>query len=196
MERFSNLTKVPNEPAAKLMALANMKLQTQLEAPASAPIDAVLSELANRDAGLDLLRVMAAILPARERIWWSCLAARDIVGTEPENETKCLKAAETWVFRPTDEHREDAIMSLEQADPDDLTVHCAMGVMYCDGKLGLGDLAQMDAPPGAGQIVAFAMNVEALAHNKDIWDAHLDVLVDRALDIARGGSGKGTKGVG
>lgn len=194
MERFSNLSKIPNEPAAKLLALANMKLATPIDAPASASIEAVLSELADRDAGLDLLRLMSAALPARERIWWSCLAARDIVGPDPEHETKCLKAAEAWVFRPTDENREEAIVSLEQANSEDLTVHCAMGVMYCDGMLGLGDLAEIEAPQGAGAIVAFAMNVEALAHNKDKWHAHMEVLVDRALDIARGGSGKGSKG--
>ena len=194
-EKFSNLTKVPKEPAAKLLALNNMKLEAVLAAPASAPVDVVLNELAGiEDSGLDMLRLMASILPSRQRVWWSCLAARDIVGPGPENETRALRAAEAWVFRPTEENRNEAIASLEHTDVHDLTVNCAMGVMYCDDSLGTGEMAQFAAPPGAAALSAFAMNVEALASKKDTWDEHLAVLIDRALDIARGGSGKAAKG--
>ncbi len=44
-ERFADLTKLPRQPAARLLALANAKLQTPLESPASAPVEAVLAEL-------------------------------------------------------------------------------------------------------------------------------------------------------
>jgi hypothetical protein len=196
-EKFSNLTKIPKEPAAKLLALNNMKLEAVLAAPASAPVDVVLSELSGiEDSGIDMLRVLASILPPRERVWWSCLAARDIVGPGTEKETRSLKAAEAWVFRPSEESRNEAIASLEHADMNDLTVHCAMGVMYCDDTLGTGEMAQFASPPGAGAIAAFAMNVEALAFQKDIWDEHLNTVIDRALDIARGGNGKPGKGTG
>jgi len=193
-DRFSNLTKVPNEPAAKLLAQHNLSLDTVLTAPASASIETVLNELAKtEDAGMDMLQLMAAILPVRERVWWSCLAARDIVGDGPENETRCLTHSEAWVFRPTEENRELAITSIEHADMDDVTVHCATGVQYCNDTLGTGDLAQMPAPPGGGAIAALVMNLESLATKKDIWDEHLQVLIDRALDIARGGNGKSGK---
>lgn len=194
-ERFSNLTKVPKEPAAKLLALNNMKLDAVLAAPASATIEAVLVELSGiKDSGIDMLRLFASILPARERVWWSCLAARDIVGPGPENETRALRASEAWVFRPNEENRNEAIASLEHPEVHDLTVNCAMGVMYCDESLGTGEMAQFAAPPGASAICAFAMNVEALVAKKDVWDEHLEILIDRALDIARGGSGKVAKG--
>ena len=189
-DRFSNLTKVPQDPAAKLLALANLDLETKLDAPPSAPVDVVLQELERKEAGLDILRVLASALPVRERVWWSCLAARDIVGPGPENETQCLRAAEAWVFRPTEANREEAVKSMEHVDPKDVTSHCAMGVMYCDDTLGTGELEQYPAPQGVGALVAFAMNMESLVFNKEIWDEHLQVLIDRALNIARGGSGK------
>jgi hypothetical protein len=190
-DRFSNLTKVPDEPAAKLLAQHNLTLDTVLTSPASASIETVLKELAAaEDGGLDILQLLAAALPVRERVWWACLAARDIVGEGPENETRCLMHSEAWVFRPTEENREQAIISLEHADMDDVTVHCATGVQYCDDTLGPGDMAQLPAPPGGAAIAAFAMNLESLAFNKDNWDDHLEVLIDRALDIARGGNGK------
>lgn len=194
-ERFSKLTKVPNEPAAKLLAKNNITLDAVLTAPASAPVEAVLKELSQiEDNGLDMLKLIACILPARERVWWSCLAARDIVGPGAENETRPLRAAEAWVFRPSDDTRDEAIASLEHADMNDLTVNCAMGVMYCDDTLGPGEMAQHAAPPGAAAISAFAMNLESLVSRKHIWDEHLAVLIDRGLDIARGGNGKPAKG--
>lgn len=194
-DKFGNLTKLPGEPAAKLLAMNNIKLDAELTAPASASIEAVLDELSGvEDSGLDMLRLLATVLPPRERVWWSCLAARDIVGQGPGKETRPLKAAEAWVFRPTKENREEAVASLEHADTDDLTVNCAMGVMYCDDTLGPGEMAQFSAPPGAGAIAAFAMNVESLVSRKDIWDDHMNTLIDRALDIARGGNGKLGKG--
>ena len=45
-ERFHDLTKVPKQPAAKLLARAGMKLQIPIDAPASALPEVVLSELA------------------------------------------------------------------------------------------------------------------------------------------------------
>lgn len=194
-DRFGNLSKIPKEPAAKLLALNNMQLKTVLKAPASAPVEVVLEELfATENSGLDLLSLMSAILPARERVWWSCLAARDIVGPGPEKETRALRASEAWVFKPSKENREEAIASLEHATSKDVTAHCATGVLYCDDTLGLGEMAKYPAPPGAGAISAFAMNLESLVAHKDNWDEHLNMLVERALDIARGGSGKIGKG--
>ncbi len=188
--RFSKLTKIPTEPAAKLLAQGNIKLDTRLEAPASAPVEAVLTELDAKNANVDLLRLLSIALPPRERVWWACLAARDIVGTGVENETPSLQAAEAWVFRPSDENREAAIDSMEHADGDDVTVNCAMAVMYCDGMLGTGDMAQTPAPPGASSIAAFAMNVEAISTRSEDFDTYIQEVIDRAVDIGRGGNGK------
>ncbi|SHH01345.1 hypothetical protein SAMN05443551_1306 [Marivita hallyeonensis] len=192
--RFANLTKVPNEPAAKFLAKSNLTLDTKVTAPTSAPVDVVLKELAEAEkSDIDMLRLLAAILPVRERVWWACLAARDIIGPGVESETPSVRAAEAWVFRPTDENREAAIVSLDQATVKDLTRHCAMAVAYCDDTLGPGEMAEFPAPPGASALAAFSMNLEALVAHRADWDGHLHILIDRALDIARGGNGKGEK---
>ena len=192
-DRFSKLKKISPEPAAKLLALSELELETKLTSPVSATVETVLNELNEQGAGLDIVRLMAASLPTRERVWWSCLAARDIVGAGFENETPCLRTAEAWVFRPSDETREAVLHAMQHVPPKDKTVYCAMGVMYSDDTLGPGELAQFPAPPGGCAIAAFAMNVEALAFRKDIWDQHMQTVIDRALDIARGGNGKGGK---
>ena len=188
-DRFAGLKKMPRQPAARLLAMANARLETRLTAPASAPVELVLAELADRGAVVDILRLLSVALPPRERIWWSCLAGRDTLepGEEPPPP---LLAAEAWVFRPTEENRAAAQAALEIADIDDDTVHCATGVLYCDGTLGPGTLAEHPAPPGAGELAAFAMNLIALGTRPEAFDIMSDLLVDRALDIARGGSGR------
>ena len=187
--RFSGLKKVPRQPAARLLALANARLETPVAAPASAPVETVLAELETKEALVDMLRLLSVALPARERVWWSCLAARDVIGPDAEPSPP-LKAAEAWVFKPTDEARAAVQAALQLAEPDDDTVHCATGVLYCDGTLGPGALAEHAAPPGAGELCAFAMNVIALGRHPDDFAAFGQLLVERALDIARGGSGR------
>lgn len=189
-ERFDNLLKISDAPAAKQLAEANVVLRTRLESPASAPPCVVLAELERKEAWIDMLHLLGVLLPPRERVWWACLAARDYIGPKSKNDPLSLTASEAWVFKPDEEHREAARQSLDNAYVDDETVHCATAVLYADGTLGPGDLAEYPAPAGAAETSAFAMNVVALGELSDRFDAHVQILVDRALDIARGGNGK------
>lgn len=188
--RFEKLTKLRPEPAAKQLALANIMLKTQLTSPASAPPETVLAELADKKAWQDVLLLMSVLLPPRERVWWACLAARDYIGKKSDNDPLPLLTSEAWVFQPTDENREAARQSLDNAYIDDDTVHCATAVLYSDGTLGPGDLAQYPAPAGASEWSAYAMNVVALGELSDKFEIHTQLLIDRALDIARGGNGR------
>jgi hypothetical protein len=56
--------------------------------------------------------------------------------------------------------------------------------------LGTGDLAEHAAPPGAAEAAAFGMNLLALKAADDGYVAAANRLIDRALDIARGGNGR------
>jgi hypothetical protein len=189
-ERFKDLVKISDAPAAKQLAAANVVLRTRLEAPASAPPEVVLAELEQKQAWIDMLHLLAVLLPPRERVWWACLAARDYIGPKSKDDPLSLTASEAWVFKPDEDHREAARQSLDNAYVDDETVHCATAVLYADGTLGPGDLSEYPAPAGAAETSAFAMNVVALGELSDKFDMHVQVLIDRALDIARGGNGK------
>src|SRR5690606_28163821 len=138
--------KIPREPALRLLALANAKLSVPVSAPAAASVETVFAELDAAGANIDILRLISVVLPARECIWWACLAAEDLLeGREP---TRALAAAQAWVFKPTDENREAARRAAETAGPEDDTDLCALAVSMCDGKIGPGELGQYDAPPG------------------------------------------------
>lgn len=185
---FDGLQKIPDQPAARLMAQAGMKLGLRLQAPASASVGAVLRELDERRALPEMLHLLSVVLPAREAVWWACLAARDLLpeaGTTPS-----VTAAEAWVFKPDAANRAAAQRAMEGADSDDDTVLCAVAAVYGDGTMGPGDLAQHPAPPGAVSASVLAMNCEAFKAQGEGWEAHALWLVARALDIARGGNGR------
>jgi uncharacterized protein DUF6931 len=150
----------------------------------------VLAELEDKGALVDLLRLLAILLPPRERVWWACMAARDYLGPRSDKDPPSLVASETWVFNPSDENRDAARNSLDHAYVDDDTVNCALAVLYADGTLGPGDLAQYPAPAGASETAAFAMNMVALGELSDKFEEHGKLLIDRALDIGRGGNGQ------
>ncbi|MEM6939703.1 MAG: hypothetical protein AAF943_07675 [Pseudomonadota bacterium] len=189
-ERFKDLTKVPKEPVAKLLSLTNTRLATRIEAPVAALADEVLTELDGKGAMIDVLRLLAIVLPPRERVWWACLAARDYVGPKSDKDPQSLAVSEEWVFKPNEENRIRARDAMDEAYIDDDTVHIAMSVLYADGTLGPADLAEFPAPAGAAETCAFAMNIVALDKNADRFNEYGQMLIDRAIDIARGGNGR------
>lgn len=189
-ERYKDLKKIPKEPAAKMLSNANVLLKTPLEAPASASAEQVLNELEQKEAWFDILTLLAVILPPRERVWWACLAARDYIGPKSPKDPLPLVASETWVFEPNDANREAARQSLDNAYVDDDTTHCANAVVFSDGTLGPGDLAKYPAPAGVAEMSALGMNLVALNKLSDKFETHTQLLIDRAVDIARGGSGR------
>ncbi len=187
--RFSGLVKIPKQPAARLLSHANAALDTELAAPASASVEVVLEELEQKGALIDMLHLLSVALPARERVWWACLAARDTL-LPGAKVPPPLAAAEAWVFKPSEENRAVAHHAIQHAAMRDETKHCAMAVQFHDGTLGPGELAQHAAPPGGAEVSAFAMNIVAIAKSGKTLEEAASVLIERALDIARGGSGR------
>lgn len=189
-EKFENLVKLPTEPVAKILARQQVLLKTPIRSAPSAQAPVVLQELFEKKAMIDLLRLMGILLPPRERVWWACLAARDYIGARSPKDPPSLTTSEAWVLEPSEENRQAARITIDDAYMDDDTVNCAWAVTYHDGTLGPGDLRQYPAPAGAAESAAFAMNMVALGHLSDKFEEHGYILIERALDIARGGNGR------
>ncbi len=185
-----SLKKIPDEPAARLLAKANVKLDVPLRAPASASVAEVLRELADQDARFDMIQLLAAALPPREAVWWACLAATDLLGRDEAAETPALRAAKAWVYNPDAETKQAARVAMDSADFDDDTVYCAMAAFYGDGTAGTGAMAEHPAPPGAVSGAVFAQNMLCMGVHGGEVNADAEHLIARALDIAGGGNGK------
>lgn len=186
-KRFEGLKKVPEQPAARLLAAANATLKTKITSPASASVETVLAELDAAEAPVDMLRLLSVSLPPRECVWWACIAGRDVIG--PDGESKCLMAAEAWVFEPTAENRERLRLVLENESSGDATAPVATAAYYAPGNLGEGQMAEIAAPIGVVSACCFGMNLKTLKVGPNP-DRCFQVTIDRALDIARGGNGK------
>ena len=193
-ERFADLRKIPRQPAARLLALANARLQSRLKSPASASVAEVLTELEATEALVDMLRLLSVALPGRERAWWACLAARDLLGPLPEKVPPTLTAAENWVRQPGEPTRVALRAALDTLESDDDVSLCATSALFADGTLGPGELSHHPAPPGASETAAFGINVMALGTRSRDFTAEATRLIDRALNIARGGNGRPAAG--
>lgn len=187
-DRFNDLKKIPEQPAARLLAHGNAKLETKLKAPASASVPVVLAELEAAEAYVDLIRLLSVSLPARECVWWSCIAGQDIVASE-QAKSACLPAAEAWVFEPTNENRVKLKTVLENESADDPAALAATAAFYAPGTMGLDDMEEHPAPPGIVSACAFGINLQTVKLGPDA-NTRFQLIIDRALDIARGGRGK------
>lgn len=187
MERFENLKKIPEQPAARLLANANAKLAVTLSTPASASVPVVLAELEKLSEYVDMIRLLSVSLPPRECVWWACIAGRDLVG--PNGKSPCLATAEAWVFEPTDDIRLRLQAVLETESSGDKAAPCATAAFYAPGNMGPGEMKDHPAPIGVVAACAFGINLQTLKLGPDP-DTRFKLVIDRALDIARGGNGK------
>ena len=190
MDRFADLHKIPALPAARLLAEGNARLSTPYDLPATATVGDLLAALDRAGGYVDMLRLMSLALPGRERAWWACLAGQDIARARGLAPPPTLAAAEAWVRRPGPPTRTALARAITAAGPDDDLVLVAICALYAQGTLGPDELATIAAPPGGSAAAAFGINVMALQVQGCPIPLAGAVLVDRALDIARGGNGK------
>ena len=188
-ERFKDMVKVPKEPVAKMLSVTNTRLKTPIDAPVAARPKTC--GRAGRQ-GCDARRAAIDAACSRQEtcVVVACLAARDIFGPKSDKDPKCLATSEAWVFDPSEDNRKRARVSMDDAYIDDPTVNIAMSVLYSDGTLGPADLSEYPAPAGAAETYSFVMNVVALDKNSDRFEEYGQMLIDRAVNIARGGNGK------
>lgn len=188
--RFEALKKLSEYPAARILAHSNVVLQTPVDAPASASVAEVLSELDAKGALIDMLQLLAHALPPREATWWACLCARDFLPDASDKLTPSLKAAEAWVLQPGEDTRTRARAAFDAASNEDETVLCAMAACFADGTLGPGEYEDYEAPPGAVGGAVFGMVLISMFDNEDEVETRGPLLLERALNISRGGNGK------
>jgi len=188
--RFAGLKKISDKTAGELISGSRMPFRTMIESPRDSDVATVLAELDGKGATVDLLALFALALPPREAVWWACLAARDLYPKDGERRSPTLEAAEAWVFKPTDESREVVQKALDKAKPADEATECATAALFAKGTMGTGDLDQHDAPPDVRELCVFGMIARSLVHEPSANPRKAEILVERALDIARGGNGR------
>jgi len=152
---------VSPDPLATLSPLMRWLLQR------TAPDDAALA-LVRPELTLDALyaawmqaaevpsaiRLIAAVLPPRESVWWAWISARHATqmpgGTAPTAAVHAaLAAVEQWIVRPDDGTRRDAWDAANAAGLDSPVGMAAAAVFLTGTTIGPASLAPVPPPPGA-----------------------------------------------
>lgn len=95
----------------------------------------------------DAVRLLAHALPKREAVWWACLCARAVAGSNPPPLiAAALQAAEKWVVDPSEENRRAAMPAAEAAEFKTPAGCAAVAVFWSGGSLGPPNVPVI--PPG------------------------------------------------
>lgn len=111
-----------------------------------------LARLIEEGHFVDATRFLANALPKREAVWWACLCARKVAGSDPPPKyIEAIEGAELWAADPTEEHRR-AGMPLAEAVGIGTAAGCAAAAAFWSG----GSLAPPELPvvPPADHLTA------------------------------------------
>jgi hypothetical protein len=157
-------------------------------------VDAYVARLNTAGLFPEAVSVMAHALPKREAVWWACTAVRKAVAPLPGSPASdALIAAETWVRRPTEENCRAAHQTAERVGLDSPSTWAAMAAFWSgDNMAPVG--APVVAPGEAltGRAVTGAVTLAAVQHEPQRAPEKFRGFTTIALDIARGGDGRGT----
>ena len=162
-----------------------------LEKPgALAPV--LFEAMVSQGLYVDAVRFLARGLPKREAVWWACLCARDRLPPEPSPVIlAALKAAEDWVYKPTEENRRAAMAKAEAAQFDTPSSWAAVGAFWSGGSMS--PEGNPVVPPGehlTGLAVAGAIMLAAAQTEPQHATERYQQFLAYGANIARGGRGR------
>lgn len=189
-DRFADLKRLSSDPLSEILIRAQVRLKTKVDLPKEAPAAEYLPLLEEAGAQLDMLMAMSYAMPARQAVWWSCLATRQEMTEEEADASHPIKAAENWVYQPGDKNKKIADKVFQRAAGDDPAKLCVMAALYGDGKVDLGEDQKIDAPAGVSQGCCFSALVGVASRAEEGLEERAAFLIEQGLDIARGGNGQ------
>lgn len=162
-----------------------------LETPgAAAP--ALFEAMVAQGLYVDAIRFLARGLPKREAVWWACLCARDRLPPEASPVIQAaLKAAEDWVYKPTEENRRAAMAKAEAAQFDTPSSWAAVGAFWSGGSMS--PVGNPVVPPGehlTGLAVAGSIMLAAAQTEPQHATERYQQFLAYGANIARGGRGR------
>ena len=121
---------------------------------------------------ISAIRLIAAVLPARESIWWAWVSARhatQMPGGKPPSaaEHSALGNVERWIIRPDDVTRRDTWESANDAGLDTPIGMVGAAVFLSGTSVGPTNVPPVPPPPGAIVPLIPGAIVLAAARNSD-----------------------------
>src|ERR1700733_6954518 len=144
--RIEELKKITAPSAQEICALATAG-GFELIAQQGASPAAFLNELLAAKNLSEAVQFFAFALPPREAVWWACQCSREeLPDPTPQPLQDAIEAAETWVRKPTDEHRRAAMSRAQATDLQSPAAWAAVAAFWSGGGLEPEDLPEVSRP--------------------------------------------------
>jgi hypothetical protein len=139
-------------------------------------------------------KFLAFGLPKREAAWWACLVAREVLPEDaPAEAQAALKAAETWVYKPTEENRRAVMEKGEAADDGSPAAWAAFAAGWSGGSLAPADMEVVPPPEDlTGKAVKSAITLAVYGTEPERAAEKIQLFVAQGMDVAKGGNGRVT----
>ena len=189
--QIDNLKKITVANAKEICALATAGGFALAAPEGASPAQYLNSLLGAKDLN-SAMQFLAFALPAREAVWWACLAARDQLRVPvPEPLLAAVAAAEAWVRKPSEEQRRAAFACAQATDMKSPAAWAAVAAFWSGGSLAPENLPEVPAPPHLlGSAVVSAIMLAAVGSDPKLADQKRAQYVRAAIDIANGGTGR------
>ncbi len=189
------LPKVRFSLAAQMFAILEPSEEVAALSPPDQPAADLIVALAGAGQYVDAIRYLAVALPRREAVWWACVVGETMLGeitTADSPEGAAWKAAEAWVYEPTELRRQATYPVADALKFNTAGAYAALGAFWSGGSLAPPESGQV-VPPGDG-LTGSAVGASILlscvpGDARAIGKRHMAALSIGA-DIANGGSGK------
>ncbi|GAL33768.1 twin-arginine translocation pathway signal [Vibrio maritimus] len=158
----------------------------------SLPPVEVIRVLQKADLNIDLATFIAHALPMRESIWWATLATGIRKADLSQIENKVIEDSANWVKQPNEALRRDIEKSIQPLANESSAKWVGQAVFWS----GHGSIAPVENPvvmPADflhAKAVAGAVNTAAALPEWSGYIGYYKQVINMALDIADGGSGK------
>ncbi|MEE4217157.1 MAG: hypothetical protein V2I48_06075 [Xanthomonadales bacterium] len=154
--------------------------------------DELIFKLCDDGFWQDAITVASCTLPPREAVWWACVCARKMASiAENPAEMLALESAETWVYKPSEDHRKKAFEFAQASDPCRAGGLCAFAATFNDCKIPLVDGSEVELDKGvfSGMVSGAVMMAASDAGPEQVFK-RFKRFIESAGDIANGGGGR------
>jgi hypothetical protein len=140
----------------------------------------------------DAVTFLAHAIPSREAVWWACVCARYHMEDADVKYQLGLKAAEAWVYDPSEENRRVCEKYAEEGDYATPASWACAAAFWSTGSITAADAPIMEAPPYiyahavTGSIV---MAVGWKQPDPEVVEERYQTYLKHGLNIANGGNG-------
>jgi len=186
------MKKVINKLASDIYSHIDLEKEAEALVDPSFTPEQYLQALINDKQYFSAVIFLAHALPKRESVWWSCVCSKATINDKTSKDNlDAQKAAEQWVYSPTEENRRLAEKLAEKTEYSSPSSWTAMAAFWSGGSITAAD--EPAVPPAQylyANAVAGAVNLAATFDKNKEPEQLYSLFIKQGMDIANGGNGE------